>query len=256
MQYKQGSVAATVLAVQGFIDKYAERLGPIPQCGARKRLDEIGVTLDTDGRVQQDRALVAQLATRKRIEARQALINDHMHPIAQVAAAEIPNFGELTAFHMPRLNVNDKTLIQSARAMASAATGYTDLFSAGLADGNFVAELEQAAEVLVTALKERVDSIATQQKATAGLAADYRLARYRIRVLDRLVMKRIKSDAGLVAEWKRVRRVAKKAGAPRTIVTPEDEAPATGTPVTPAPVTPAPVTAAPVITPPAVSQAA
>ena len=235
MQYAQGSIVTTLQAVQGFLTAHADRLGSVATSGAAKKIDEITASLDAHGRDQEDRALTARMATVKRVTARHVLITEHMQPITNVAAAELTNYGELTALHMPRLNVNDQALIQKARAMAAAASAHEPAFSQGLASANYAADLESAADSLVAAMKERTQAVTSRQKATAGLAADTRTARKRLRVIDRLVTAVIKKDPALLAEWNGAKQVAKKAGSPRVVVTPGDVAPASTTnPPTPA----------------------
>ena len=241
MRYDQGSIVATLNAVQAFLRKYADRLGSLATSGASKKIDESLTSLDAQGREQEDRGLAGRMATLTRVAARQALIAEHMQPIANVAAAELTNYRELTALHMPRLNVNDQALIQKARAMASAATAHEPVFSQGLGSAEYVANLETAADTLVTALQDRIAAVGSRQKATAGLAVDTRAARKRLRVIDRLVMAAIKKDPALVTEWNSAKQIVKKAGVPRTIVTAADEAPgATPTPAKPATVVTSP----------------
>ena len=218
MQYAQGSILTTLHSVQGFLAKHADQLGGVAGSGASKKIEEITASIEVHGRDQEDRALTARMATIKRVAARQVLIAEHMQPIANVAAAELTNFRELTALHMPRLNVNDQALIQKARAMAAAAVSHEPAFSQGLASANFSAELEQAADALLAALNERLDATASRRKATAGLAADTRTARKRLRVIDRLVTAAIKKDPALLEEWSAAKQVAKKAGSPRVVV--------------------------------------
>ena len=230
MQYTQSSVAKAIEAVPAFLDKHAAVLGPVAVSGARKKIEEVSASLDAHGREQEDRAMAARMATVTRLAAREALITEHMQPIAHVAAAELANFGELTALHMPRLNITDQTLIQKARAMASAAKGHEPVFSQGLASASFDADLEAAADALAAAVTARLQAVASRQKATAGLAADSRAARKRLRVMDRLVRAVIKKDTTLVAEWDSTTKIAKKSGVPRVAVKPDDVAPATPAP--------------------------
>jgi len=225
MQYAQGSIASTLQNVQNFLATHADRLGALATSGARKKIDEIAASLDGHGREQEDRALAARMATARRVSAREVLIAAHMRPLALVAAAELANYGELAALHMPRLNVNDRALIQKARAMASAATSHEPAFSQGLAGDTFATDLEAAADVLMSALTERAAAVASRRKATAGLVTDTRTARHRLHVIDRLVTAVIKNDQSLLAEWNAAKQIAKKAGPPRVMVAPGDAAP-------------------------------
>jgi hypothetical protein len=167
------------------------------------------------------------MSTQRRAALRQALIAEHMRPIAHVAQAELQNFSELSALRMPRLNVSDGVLIEKARAMATAASTYANAFSSGLMSADFVAMLEVAAEALAAATADRAQSISNRQKATTGLKNETRVAGKRLRVIDSLVCSVIKHDPALMAAWKSVKRVAKKPGAPRTTITAQDTAPAT-----------------------------
>jgi hypothetical protein len=120
MQYAQGSTKTTLDAVKGFFTAHADKLGAVPASGARQKIDDVATALDSLAREQEQRSLEAKLATQRRAALRQALIAEHMRPIANVAQAELQNFSELSALHMPRLNVSDVTLVQKARAMAAA----------------------------------------------------------------------------------------------------------------------------------------
>jgi hypothetical protein len=226
MKYTQGSIISTVQAVQGFLTANAGQLGGVATGVASKKLDDIAASLDAHGREQEARAIAARAATVKRNSARHTLIVDHMRPIASLAAAELENYAELTALHMPRLNVIDQALIQKARAMASTASDHEPTFSQGLVNATYAADLERAAENLVAALKERGEAVGRRQQATAGLAADTRTARKRLRVVDKLVMTAIRKDPALVARWSAAKQISKKAGSPRGVVGPDDAAPA------------------------------
>src|ERR1700744_1227711 len=114
MQYEQGSIVGTLKDVQGFIAAHAGELGALAQSGASKKIDEIAASLDARGREQEDRAMAVRMATVRRVAARRTPIAAPMRPIAHVASAELENFGELTAWHMPPLNINDQALIQKA----------------------------------------------------------------------------------------------------------------------------------------------
>jgi hypothetical protein len=241
MQYAQGSTKITVEAVRGFFTAHADKLGAVPASGARQKIDEVATALDSLAREQEQTNLEAKLATQRRAALRQALIAEHMRPIANVAQAELQNFSELSALHMPRLNVSDGVLIEKARAMAAAGATYASAFSSGLMSADFVTSLEDATDALVAASAARAQSISNRQKATTGLKNETRVAGKRLRVIDSLVHSVIKHDPALVAAWKSVKRVAKKPGAPRTTITAGDIAPAPVSAPAPTPaVTPAP----------------
>ena len=225
MEYTQGSIVATLHTVLAFLDKYAAQLGGLATSGAKNMIAEACASLDAFGREQEDQAMIARMATTKRVNARQALIAEHMRPIANVAAAEFNNYRELTALHMPRLNVNDQALIQKARAMASAARGHEPAFSKGLASVNFADDLETAVKTLEAAAAERAAAVGSRQKATTGLAVETRAARKRLKVIDDLVMAVIKKDPALVKEWKTAKHVVKKAGVARGASQSKDDAP-------------------------------
>lgn len=218
MQFKQSSAALTVVATQRFITKHADRLGPIANSGAKRALDEIGVVLEANAREQAACTAAARRLTRKRREARDALLHAHMAPISYVARIDIADYPEITALHMPRRNIKDQDLIEKAHAMAATAADYSDVLLDSLPDENFVTSLVCAAETLEGALKERGQRIFARQKATAALRSAYSAARLRIRLIDGFVTSAVRHDPALLFEWNNSKRVMMKPGTPRLAI--------------------------------------
>lgn len=218
MKYDQGSVLTTLHRVQSFLRANADRLGGLATSGASTKIDESATSLEARGREQACHTLAATMGTAKRNAARRALVTRHMYPIAYVAAAELEDYDALPVFHMPRTDVDDKALIQKARAMVFAAVAREPAFSRSLASADFAADLTKAAETFSKALQERADSVAGRENATAALAGATRIARKRLRVIHRLVVAATANDPALVVEWNGVKRIAKASGAIRADV--------------------------------------
>jgi len=238
MQTTQGSIMESLRAVQAFLDDNADRLAAVVKTGARQKLDDAIAELSGHASDQTGSNLTAQSATQKKRALRQALLRDHMAPIARIARAELPPTPAMEPLKMPKGKPTVERLVALAEGMAKAAAPFTDTFvSAGLPT-DFVAQLNAASDALVGAVNERTQSRGRRGGATTGLKDKLSRARKIVHVLDAFVKTAAIDDPALLANWNAIKRVRKT---PTRPATPATTPATTATPVAPA----APPAAAP-----------
>ena len=219
MQTKQGRMLESLRSVEAFLDENADKLASVTNTGARQRLTTAIADLSTHASEQTGSNLAAQGATQRKEALRQALLRDHMAPIARIAAADIPNLPELSPLRMPRGKPTAEKLASYAYGMGAATSPFTDTFTkAGLA-ADFVAQLNAAADALVGAVANRTNSRGKRRGATDGLKAKLTEGRKVVHILDALVKSALKDNPALLGNWNLVKRVsrtgsARPAGAP------------------------------------------
>jgi len=233
MRTTQGSMLASLRAAKAFLDTNAAALGGVVDTGARKRLDDAIATLTDHVATQTGSNLAAQGATQRHYSLRQILLRDHMLPIARIARADLPVSPAIEPLRMPKGKPTAERLAAAAYGMAKAAEPYASVFvAAGMSD-DFIKQLTDAADALLSSLGDRTENRGARAGATAGLKARLTEGRRIVGVLDAFVKTALRDNPALLANWKIVKHVQKTASGP----TPLGPAPA------PSPALPAPSTA-------------
>jgi hypothetical protein len=212
MQTRQGNTLQALRGVQAFLDAHAETLTTVAACGARKTLDTQIEEVSAHVMAQSGSHLASQGATQKQYALRQALLADHMAPIARIAAADLPLTPELHPLKMPKGRPSTEKLGAAAKGMADAAEPYAGVFvSAGLPQ-DFTKQLRAAADAMLVPIDARTQSRGSRQGATKGLKNAMLMASKTVRVLDAFVRRALKDDPALLASWDAVRRPPSKTG--------------------------------------------
>lgn len=237
MQSRQGNRLQSLRAVEEFLSANAAVLDEVVNTGTRKQLAAMLAALDIIVTEQAGSSVIAQGGTRRYRALRQALVRDHMAPIARIARAELPATPGMDALRMPKHNWSAERLAAAAHGMAQAAAPFAaDFVTAGLR-GDFIARLTAAADAMVQSLSDRAQTRGRLTGATKGLATSLASARKLVDVIDALVRSALLDDPALLASWKhvkRVRRVASRAGAdvetgaPAVVLPPDAQGPTTG----------------------------
>jgi hypothetical protein len=151
-------VLQSLRAVQAFLEVNADKLSTVAATGARKRLDDVITDLATHASDQTGSYLASQGATQKQRALRRVLLRDHMAPIARIAKADLPLTPEIEPLRMPAGRPTAERLSALASGMAKAASPHADVFvDAGLPQ-DFIARLTTAAENMLGALSDRMQS--------------------------------------------------------------------------------------------------
>jgi hypothetical protein len=236
--------------VQAFLDTNDSLLNSINKSGMRSELDTVVLALGQSGGQQAAGRVNAIGETAKQRTLRLALRLNHMRPIASVARAKlrtVPNFQSMT---MPSPKIRVVSLLTHAHGMAEAAAPYAQVFiDAGLPD-DFIAKLTAAADAVKASIDTRAAARGQRSSATGTLTGLENRARLVFRALNDFVVPILVADvahSGLLAEWKRARRVDARSGPVAGVEQAARAISPTPAPTAPQPPSvPAPVTTAPV----------
>jgi hypothetical protein len=220
MLSRQGNMLRSLRDVEDFLAKNAATLDGVVKTGTRKKLAQAIAALESTVAEQAGTGVISRSATNRYLALRQALIRDHMTPIARIARilrAELPPTPEMHALRMPRLNWKMERLAAAAHGMAQGAAPYrADFVDAGL-DSDFIEQLTVAANAMVRSVSDRNTTRGQQTGATKGLATTLASGRKLVDAIDALVTSELANNPALLANWKRVKRV------PRIAVHPKDK---------------------------------
>jgi hypothetical protein len=245
MQTTQGSMLASLRAVQAFLDQNADPLAAVVKTGARQQLDDAIRVLSAHASDQTGSDLAAQGATRTQRTMREALLRDHMAPISRIARADLPVTPAVESLRMPRGRPTTERLAAAANGMAKAAVPFSPVFvSAGLPQ-DFVAQLNTATDAMLVALNDRTQNRGRRGGATQGLSEKLSAGRRIVHVLDAFVKSALKDNPSLLANWNMVKRVQKTNGRQPITVVPPVTPPSTPTAAAPIALTSAPTPVAP-----------
>lgn len=206
MKTKQARILDTFQRVQRFLDDNAPALGDINSSGTRKDLDRLITALNQHAVAQEvNRRLASAETVRTRVLTNALLIN-HMRPIARIASAELTDVPGFAALGMPTHHETPRRLIAAAGAMAEAAGGFTETFiSAGL-PADFIERMTAAAARLDDSLGQRGSMVGSRTGATSGMEADITKARKSVKTLSALVEPMVQDNEALLAAWRSARK--------------------------------------------------
>lgn len=207
MQSRQGNMLRSLRAVEEFLAVNAATLDGVVKTGTRKKLAQAIADLEAAAADQAGTSAIAKGGTSRYLALRQALVRDHMAPIARIARAELPPTPEMSALRMPDKDWKIERLAAAAKGMAQAAEPHTAQFvEAGLAP-DFIAQLEAASDAMVRSVSTRIQTRGRLSGATKELATTLASGRKLVGVIDALIMRATVDDPATLAHWKLVKRV-------------------------------------------------
>jgi hypothetical protein len=207
MHSRQGNMLQSLRAVEDFLAANADKLDDIVKTGTRKKLAQLIAALEATVAEQAGTSVMAKGGTNKYLALREALVRDHMAPIARIARAELPPSPEMSALRMPSKDWKMERLAAAAQGMAKAAEPYTTEFvDAGLRP-DFIARLSAASNAMVRSVSDRTQTRGRLTGATKGLSTTLASGRKIVDAIDALVTSELAGDRAMLANWKRVKRV-------------------------------------------------
>lgn len=198
---------AALRAAQQFIADHADRLDDLAQSGARRRLDAI--VDDVSALVAEQVAAKngARAATQHLHALRRHLIEDHVAKIVRIARAELRGATALENFRLPSRSAPVRMLAVAARGIGLAAEKHAETFiAAGLA-GNFVEQLNEAADALVNTDVARAQIRAHLASVTVAIRIRLADGRRVTEVLDSFVRSATRDDDTLRVSWVAARTI-------------------------------------------------
>src|ERR1041385_6811193 len=207
MNPRQGRTLLALYAVDVFLDSNEDRLPKTCATGMRTRFKRALAELELHIQVQAGATLSAIGLTRAKDAKREALIRDHMAPIARIARLEVTNHPALAALKMPRGAPGTAKLLAHANGMAATAADHRQVFvDAGLR-ASFVEDLLSAVDDVFSTLTERSERRGAQSGATRGLAASLKACTAYKAVLASFVETEARRDTSLLTNWRAVQRI-------------------------------------------------
>jgi hypothetical protein len=201
--------------VQAFLDTNDAVLNNVNKSGMRSELETVVLSLGQSGGQQAAGRVNAIGETAKQRTLRLALQLNHMRPIASVARAKLKTVPNFEAMTMPRPRTRVVSLLVHAHGMAEAAQPYAQVFiDAGLPE-DFIVKLTAAADAVKASIDTRAAARGQRSSATGTLKNLENRARLVYKTLNDFVVPILAGDvahSGLLAEWKRARRVDSRGG--------------------------------------------
>jgi hypothetical protein len=216
--------------VQQFLDEFAVKLFAATAAAARQALDQLVEDMRVNEAEQVSNTLNAKSQTAAQAVLRHGLVQDHMRPVALIAAAHLRDVPEFKALQVPKFKVKAAVLVQDANAMAEAAKPYQQVFVGNGRPDTFVEDLVAAAAAVRASIDARGKSIATKAAARDGLKATATRAHSVLRFLDAQVKSAAANDPKILAAWSSAKRIGKG-----KVVPIEATLPASTTPPAPTP---------------------
>ena len=195
--------------VQQFLDKFAAQLTVVNATAARQELDRLVKEMSASESMQAVNTLSAKGQTAALAALRSDLVEEHMRPVATIAAAHLRDVPNFQALELPRFNTKVAVLLQDATAMAEAARGYQQVFVQNGRPENFADALLSAAAAVRAGIDARAESIGGKAAARDGLKAAATRAIPIMRLLDAQVKRALVNDPKTLAAWKSAKRIGK-----------------------------------------------
>src|ERR1039457_5097087 len=201
MKKSQQATLGRFKRIQDFLDLHAAELIDVNRSHARVLFDEAITELDGCAAAQATASVRARSHTALRTELREDLIVSHLHPIVTIVRACLSHLPVLGSLQMPRKCASDWDLLLDARRTSDAIGANRYVFLAeGLPD-DFVEQLIETADELSELLKardqSRFEAIASTERIRRSIAEGLE----RLRLLNALVLLRIRGNEELAAGW-------------------------------------------------------
>ncbi len=207
MNRRQGRKLISLYAIEVFLDAHRDQLPKTSSTGMRERFDRALAELQLHVQTQAAAPLQAEGLTNAKDAKREALLRDHMAPIARIARLEAAAYPALAPLKMPRGEPAVQKLLAHAAGMASVAQDYMDVFIAAGMRPTFIDDLNTAIDDILSTLTARGQRRAAHSGATRGLDETLKACfKYRA-VLDSFIRTEARDDLPLLANWRSVKRV-------------------------------------------------
>ncbi len=211
MRNEQNAVLDSLIRVQNFLDAHTDVL-TVVNASTRKQLDDVVTKLSSLSVEQESGNRDSIGETARQQAARLTLRRVHMAPIAELAKLKLRQVPEFAALRLPRANTTPRRTVAAAYAMADAATPHAaTLIEAGL-PAAFADNLRAAAATVLDSIAGRSEHLNRRGFATSGLAAEEKVGRSMLRVLNALVLGSVGDDPQMMSAWNGAKLVRQKSG--------------------------------------------
>ena len=195
--------------VEQFMDAFAAQLTVVNTTAARQELDQLVKDMGVHESTQAISTLNAKGQTAQLAALRHDLVEEHMRPVATIAAAHLRTVPNFQAMQVPRSSVKVAVLVQDAIAMAEAARPYQQVFVANGRAADFADALVAAAGAVRASIDARAQNIGNRAGARQGLTATATRAIAVVRLLDAQIKRALVDDPTALAAWQSAKRIGR-----------------------------------------------
>jgi hypothetical protein len=174
----------------------------------KKALDDVvaGLADHAENQVAGRRLRGAEVPRQRAL--RQALREQHLAPIAQIARATLAGEpGIEKALKMPGYSLSPIKLVAEASAMRTAAAPFESQFVEAGRPADFLAQLDAAAEAVRQSMLGKARNLGRQVGGRAGIEKEIKRGRRVVDVLDTIVRAAFLGDRDVLAKWRSAKRV-------------------------------------------------
>ncbi len=205
----------SLYAVDVFLDANEQRLPATTSTGMRETFRRKLAEVELHVQTQSGSPLMAEGLTRAKETKREALLRDHLAPIARVAKLESAKIPTLAAVKMPRGTPGTGKLLAHAAGMANVAQDYAEVFVAAGLPATFIEDLNAAIDDILTTVTARTEKRGARSGATKGLSASLIACNKYKAVLDAFIEREARGNSPLLRNWRTVKRVGRLPRRPR-----------------------------------------
>ena len=220
MQQSHGTMLVTLENARALLRANAAALGDTIPEAALARLDSAISGLAENANTQNGHLRAAAGSLNLQRVKREALLRDHMAPIAKIAALELEHVPRIIALTLPRKHVTLKQLATLANGMAEAAAPFAQVFISAGRKPQFLDQMRTAASEMLAAAADRAQNRYRVKQVGTDLRTRLSRGRKVIHMLDALVKSAAATNPGLLDAWKMAKRVPKKAASAPAAATP------------------------------------
>lgn len=207
MRRKDRSTFDSFQRVKEFLTQHPLADEPASLGAQAAELDDVIQRLSDDAVKQETGSRYAQVHIERERALRASLYADHLQPISRIARDVFGVSGMDRAFRVPRNVRVNQPLIAAARAMAESAEKEKDVFLRHGLPQDFIEQLRAAASALDETRTAKTESARHRVTATASVQDQIKRGRKAVRLLDAVLVLRLRNEPELLAAWRIARKV-------------------------------------------------
>lgn len=224
---------------QSFLDENGATLTALNASGARATFNTAVANVAALGEAQQVHALAASNERTRELRLNAEFRRTRVKPILRIAKTMAHDNADMAKVAAMPFRGNSTELLEAARVLAQQVAPYEAQFIAAGMKNSFLADLDRAADDLLTAVTAKSLNRSSRVRATAGIAKAARAARLALGVVDGLVQEYFTVGSPELTAWKNACSVVKntapaaKPASPASTTSPAPTAPAATTDTSP-----------------------
>lgn len=177
-----------------------------------QELDDVMAAMANEANEQNTGTRLGAIESQRQRALREALWDDHMAPIAELARSIYGVPGVKEALKLPRKNADNDRLLAAASGMANAAESDKAVFVGHGMKEDFVEQLRAATKALADQLVVRVQTGRRRVKATSAVEEQVQRGARAVTALNALLRSTLKRNRDLRAAWRNAKARSDQGG--------------------------------------------